>query len=149
MTTTEFLRRARRDGWQASPTRGGHIRLEHPDAAGPVIAPSTPSDWRSLANTQAEMRRQLRAGQGDQVDDHQLDHGHLGSCNHKLDPRPAPKPTPRPKPEPRDRRPLVGRAIEQGSRRIVGQAGGITVELRLDETRGRSWTVYLTNGASS
>lgn len=143
MTTAEFLRRARRDGWQASPTRGGHVRLEHPDAAGPVIAPSTPSDHRAMANAMAEMRRKLRQGQGDQVDNHQL-----GSCNHKLDPRPAPKATPRPKPEPRDRRPLVGRAIEQGSRRIIGQVGGIQVELVLDESRGRSWTVYLTNGAS-
>ena len=137
MTTTEFLRRARRDGWQASPTRGGHIRLEHPDAAGPVIAPSTPSDHRAMANAMAEMRRKLRQGQGEQ------------SRNHELDPRPAPKPAPRPKPEPRDRRPLVGRAVEQGNRRIVGMVGGIQVELRLDETRGRSWTVYLTNGASS
>lgn len=140
MTTTEFLRRARRDGWQASPTRGGHIRLEHPDAAGPVIAPSTPSDHRAMANAMAEMRRQLRQGQGETSSARAEGSERLGAET---------KPTPRPKPEPRDRRPLVGRAIEQGSRRIIGQVGGITVELRLDETRGRSWTVYLTNGASS
>lgn len=134
MTTTEFLRRARRDGWQASPTRGGHIRLEHPDAAGPVIAPSTPSDHRGLANTLAEMRRQLRAAQGEI----RAKSAEVAEAKKKL----------APKPEPRDRRPLVGRAIEQGSRRIVGMVGGIQVELRLDESRGRAWTVYLTGAPS-
>lgn len=135
MTTTEFLRRARRDGWQASPTRGGHIRLEHPDAAGPVIAPSTPSDHRAMANAMAEMRRQLRAGEGR--------HRQFADVS-----PPAPKPAPRPKPEPRDRRPLVGRAVEQGARKICGMVHGYKIELVLDETRGRSWTVFLT-GASA
>ncbi len=61
---TRFLRQlpaAERDGWTATPTRGGHLRLDHPAAAVPVYCASTPSDHRSLKNTLAQMRRVLQA----------------------------------------------------------------------------------------
>jgi hypothetical protein len=59
MRTAELLRRARRDGWSIAPCGSGHWRLEHPDAAQPVIVPATPSDRRWHLNVLAEMRRVL------------------------------------------------------------------------------------------
>lgn len=59
--TAKFLRREAA-GWQAERTRGGHLRLRHPDAGWPVILAATPSDRRGLRNTLSEMRRALRAG---------------------------------------------------------------------------------------
>jgi predicted RNA binding protein YcfA (HicA-like mRNA interferase family) len=59
--TTKFLR-GLPEGWQATRTARGHIRLRHPRAARAVIAPGTPGDWRSVRNALAEMRRALRDG---------------------------------------------------------------------------------------
>ena len=59
MTARDLIRLAERDGWSVSITNGGHLRLEHPDATGPVFTGSTPSDQRALANTLAMMRRTL------------------------------------------------------------------------------------------
>jgi hypothetical protein len=40
----------------------------------------------------------------------------------------------------------VGRAVERGTRRIVGQVGGMRLELVLDEgDEGRGWRVYIYN----
>jgi hypothetical protein len=58
---TGFLRNLP-EGWVASRTSGGHVRLMHPDAPHPVFAPSTPSDWRCCHQTRAQMRRALRSG---------------------------------------------------------------------------------------
>lgn len=41
------------------PTRGGHYRLVLPNGRS-VIAPSTPSDWRTLNNMRAMVKRKLR-----------------------------------------------------------------------------------------
>ena len=55
---------AKNRGWTAAMTRGGHIRFQHTSpGVGPVFAPSTPSDWRALKNTQAALRRAERSGQ--------------------------------------------------------------------------------------
>jgi len=59
--TMKFIRRDAAD-WEASRTRGGHIRLRHPQAAHDVILAATPSDRRALLNAKAQMRRALREG---------------------------------------------------------------------------------------
>jgi hypothetical protein len=48
------------DGGQISTTKGGHLRLEHPEASGPVFTGSTPSDRRALHNARAAMKRVRR-----------------------------------------------------------------------------------------
>lgn len=53
------LQRAHDDGWLSSRTPGGHIKLMHPAAAGPVFASSSPSDRRTEQNLQAQLRRAL------------------------------------------------------------------------------------------
>lgn len=60
MSRGEFLRRIRKDGWTARITGGGHLKLEHPSAAGPVFAARTPRSPRSWVNSMADMRRALR-----------------------------------------------------------------------------------------
>jgi len=55
----ELLRWAEAAGWRVQFTRGGHLRLRHPDG-GVVVAASTPSDQRALANLRAQMRRAER-----------------------------------------------------------------------------------------
>jgi hypothetical protein len=59
MSARDLIRFAERDGWSASVSRRGHIRLDHPEAAMPIFAASTPSDHRALANAIAMMRRAL------------------------------------------------------------------------------------------
>jgi predicted RNA binding protein YcfA (HicA-like mRNA interferase family) len=50
----------RNSGWTIEQTRGGHLRLRHPDAAGFVIASNTPRDGvRALRNVIADARRKL------------------------------------------------------------------------------------------
>lgn len=49
------------EGWTPSKTSGGHIRLDHPEAAKPVFAASTPSDFRSPDNLRRDCRGALRA----------------------------------------------------------------------------------------
>jgi predicted RNA binding protein YcfA (HicA-like mRNA interferase family) len=53
----QLLRAAEARGWRVELTRrGGHVRLVHPD--GPVVvAASTPSDFRALANLRSMLRR--------------------------------------------------------------------------------------------
>jgi hypothetical protein len=52
----ELLREAEEHGWRVRLTKRGHWRLQHP-TGGLVFAPSTPSDWRSVKNTAAHLRR--------------------------------------------------------------------------------------------
>lgn len=59
--TMKFLRDLS-EGWQATRTARGHIKLLHTDAVRVVILPGTPSDWCSLRKTRAEMLRALRDG---------------------------------------------------------------------------------------
>jgi len=49
------------EGWTPKKTSGGHIRLDHPDAAKPVFSASTPSDFRAPANLLRDCRGALRA----------------------------------------------------------------------------------------
>ncbi len=53
----EIRRALARRGFLMSKTRGGHLRIEHPNMEGPVFAPGTPSDHRSIANLRAILRR--------------------------------------------------------------------------------------------
>lgn len=48
------------EGWAPSKTNGGHIRLDHPQAATPVFAPSTPGDFRAPENLRRDCRCALR-----------------------------------------------------------------------------------------
>lgn len=57
----EALRRWRAEGWTASNTGSNHWRLEHPKADGPVFVSGTTGDHRTVLNTEAIMRRKLRA----------------------------------------------------------------------------------------
>jgi hypothetical protein len=59
MKLSELKRRARANGWTATRTGTNHLRLEHPEAARPVISGGTPSDGRWAKNTLAEMKRAL------------------------------------------------------------------------------------------
>ena len=58
---SEFVRKARAEGWTASVRPGGHLELSHPLANEVIITAATPSDHRWLANTRARMRRALPA----------------------------------------------------------------------------------------
>jgi predicted RNA binding protein YcfA (HicA-like mRNA interferase family) len=62
MRIKKTARELAKDGWTGELTNGGHIRWRHPDAIRPIISGSTPSDHRAVRNTQAKMRRALRAG---------------------------------------------------------------------------------------
>jgi predicted RNA binding protein YcfA (HicA-like mRNA interferase family) len=88
MSARDLIRLAERDGWTVRYTAGGHLRLEHPDAAGPVFATATPSDHRAARNTLAQMRRALPPEDREE--------------------RKAPRPRRQPKPKPTD----VDAAIE-------------------------------------
>ena len=60
----QLLRAAEARGWRVELTRrGGHVRLVHPDG-GLVVAASTPSDHRALANLRAQPRRVERLAAG-------------------------------------------------------------------------------------
>lgn len=48
------------EGWEITKTGGNHLRISHPEAAAPVFAPCTSSDWRGFMNTVAQCRRALR-----------------------------------------------------------------------------------------
>lgn len=60
-TMTKLLRVLERDGFVATRTNGGHLRIEHPDMLGCVFGPSTPSDGRGIKNMLAMLKRKLRA----------------------------------------------------------------------------------------
>lgn len=51
------------EGWTPSKTNGGHIRLDHPDAARPVFTASTPGDHRTPDNLRRDCRGALRSAQ--------------------------------------------------------------------------------------
>jgi hypothetical protein len=59
MTCRELLLEAQPPGFEAEPTRGGHIRFRHVSGA-LGIAASTPGDCRAWLNTRADLRRELR-----------------------------------------------------------------------------------------
>jgi predicted RNA binding protein YcfA (HicA-like mRNA interferase family) len=88
MNIRKLSRWAKARGWKASLTNGGHVRLEHLEAAAVVVTSSTPSCCRTIRNLMAEMKRALKE---------------VGWA----DPKAAPKPEPRqkrpkrPKPPPK------------------------------------------------
>ena len=43
-------------GWTWAPTGSGHVKLTAPNGD-IVFVPSTPSDWRSMRNVRAQIRR--------------------------------------------------------------------------------------------
>lgn len=47
-------------GWEPSRTNKGHIKMVHPGGAMHYL-PSTPSDWRGIRNSRAELRRKTDA----------------------------------------------------------------------------------------
>jgi predicted RNA binding protein YcfA (HicA-like mRNA interferase family) len=57
----ELLRALEREGFSASRTKGGHVRVIHPAMDGCVFGPSTPSDHRGVKNLLATLKRKLRA----------------------------------------------------------------------------------------
>ncbi len=60
-TMIKLLRELERDGFTATRTSGGHLRLSHPAISGCVFGPSTPSDHRAVKNLLAMLKRKLRA----------------------------------------------------------------------------------------
>ena len=50
---------ARQTGWTVQPTRGGHLKLQHPSGAF-VFCAGTPGDRRAEANAIAMIRRVTR-----------------------------------------------------------------------------------------
>jgi hypothetical protein len=64
MKARDLIREAKRSGWSVTRTGGDHLRLEHPEAQGPVFTGSTPPDYRAMRHARAEMRRQLRRKEG-------------------------------------------------------------------------------------
>ena len=56
----QAIRQYERLGCSATKTRRNHWRIDLPNMKVPVFAPSTPSDYRSIKNFHAEMRRKLR-----------------------------------------------------------------------------------------
>jgi len=60
-TMTKLLRALEREGFVATRTNGGHLRIEHPAMSGYVFGPSTPSDSRGIKNLLATLKRKLRA----------------------------------------------------------------------------------------
>lgn len=59
-TMTKLLRDLEREGYTATRTNGGHLKIRHPQMNGCVFGPSTPSDGRGLKNLVAILKRKLR-----------------------------------------------------------------------------------------
>lgn len=52
----QLLRKAKKQGWDVSKRKSNHLLLESPDGA-TVMVPCSPSDWRSMKNCEAELKR--------------------------------------------------------------------------------------------
>lgn len=57
----QLVKKAQKQGWKLVKEKGkgqnGHPRLVPPDGGDYIVIPSSPSDWRSVKNTRAELRR--------------------------------------------------------------------------------------------
>lgn len=53
--TRQLIRLAKKQGWSAELTKGGHVRLTPPN--GDYIVMPSPSDWRGIRNAKARLRR--------------------------------------------------------------------------------------------
>jgi hypothetical protein len=56
-----LMRDLRRQGFEISPTGGGHRRITRPGQRGAVYTSSTPSDWPALKNLRAQIRKTFTA----------------------------------------------------------------------------------------
>lgn len=52
-----LVKAAEKQGWTLGYTRRGHLKIVPPAGGAPIYASSTPSDWRSVKNTAAMLRR--------------------------------------------------------------------------------------------
>lgn len=52
-----LVQAAEKQGWTLDYTKRGHLKLVPPTGGTPVYAAGTPSDWRSVKNTAAMLRR--------------------------------------------------------------------------------------------
>lgn len=61
----QLAREYERKGWNIVRSKGGsHTFWRHPSGQGMVTVPGTPSDWRSIQNTKADLRRLERTHAG-------------------------------------------------------------------------------------
>ena len=67
---------ARERGWKVERTKAGHSKLTHPVFGGPVFAPGTPSDWRSVKNFRGQIKRAERLAGGRSRNELALPDGH-------------------------------------------------------------------------
>ncbi len=53
----QLIQRAVHQGWSVEQRRGGHLCWRPPGRGVQVFSATTPSDWRSLANVKASLKR--------------------------------------------------------------------------------------------
>jgi len=53
----QLIHVARKAGWSVQQRRGGHLCWRPPGRGAIVFSAATPSDWRSLANVRASLKR--------------------------------------------------------------------------------------------
>ena len=58
----KYWRQLSFDGYSVENTRGGHVRITHPNIKGAIFAAATPSNWRSLQNLLALLKRKRQSG---------------------------------------------------------------------------------------
>jgi len=58
--TRKIIRELEREGLTVTLTAGSHIKITHPDMAGPVFTGSSPSDRFVMSKVWADIRRQKR-----------------------------------------------------------------------------------------
>jgi predicted RNA binding protein YcfA (HicA-like mRNA interferase family) len=58
----EIIKEAVAAGWTVAHTRSSHLMLTHPSVGKPQFLSGTPSDWRAIANSRAQLARAMRAG---------------------------------------------------------------------------------------
>lgn len=59
-------RAARQQGWTVELANGGHLKWTPPTDSPIVFSPSTPSDWRAIANIVSRLRKSGFVAPGDQ-----------------------------------------------------------------------------------
>lgn len=53
----QLVRAKRKEGWEIEPTKGGHLRWTFIRTGEMFISPATPSDYRSILNVKADIKR--------------------------------------------------------------------------------------------
>lgn len=63
----KFYRELRKAGFSVTDTRGGHVRITHPDFPDKIVhGAGSASDYRSFKNTKADVRRDFNYPQRQQ-----------------------------------------------------------------------------------